>query len=253
MTSTNSNKEDTEIAKIINGDKSRGWVRLILTIGAIVYLGGLIYAASSNFGLLVMRGDPSLQIWMAMGVILTALSTVGLPLALHYWTISGAHRIAALVFYVVELFLLGFNAVVEFRLDKGVQIDSALKFYLEVVAPMIPIMIAAGWGTLFVLDPAHKFTQGMLELAQSVRLAKLETIKLNTMNHVELLKAGANNSALDLVTGIAGNTAPIPQQMSTFNATAGGGVPVIDQRAEIERLKNVIEQLREEIHSRPNG
>jgi hypothetical protein len=92
----------------------------------------------------------------SLGLFTLELSAVGLPLAIHFWTAPGVHRIAALAFYFVDLALLAGNAVLDFRLNAGEALTQPMRLYLDFIAPATPLVVGLMWSVLFILDPANR-------------------------------------------------------------------------------------------------
>lgn len=158
------------VGDIMTEAKREAIKRIVLLLGALVYLGGLVYAEVHGLNILTKGINPEMQIWATLGMIALGISAVALPLALHVWTFDAMHRIAALVFYAIDIALLGINAFTDFNVNVGQRLAPWAQTYMTYVLPMTPVIAALGWSVLWLLDPATR----ALVLRQTLRASILE-------------------------------------------------------------------------------
>jgi hypothetical protein len=156
---------------------------------------------------LFVRGlREDLVIFALLGLFTLELSAIGLPLAIHFWTSPGVHRIAALAFYFVDLALLAGNAVLDFRLNAGLALTEPLRIYLDFIAPATPLVVGLMWSVLFILDPNNRIRDLEMELAASARTALAtriaEAAKAADVNAI--VEEAAREMARELVTRAVG-------------------------------------------------
>lgn len=132
------------------------------TFGGAVYVGAVI-AASVLFISFVLTAFPEDAYFsrtiMSVAGLMVGSSMLAFPVALHAWAITGNHRKWTTILYYIEMLIIAVNTVISFV--------SLLAKYAGYAAPewvvlYEPFSIASvvytvfAWGTVFLLDPAHK-------------------------------------------------------------------------------------------------
>lgn len=140
-------------------DKSASVAR---TFGGAVYVGAVI-AATTMFISFVLTAFPKDAYFsrtiMTVAGVMVGCSMLAFPVALHTWAITGNHRKWTTILYYVEMLIIAVNTIISFV--------SLLAKYANYKAPewvvlYEPFSIAStvytvfAWGTVFLLDPAHK-------------------------------------------------------------------------------------------------
>ena len=203
--------------------RRRAFRAIAVFVGIAVYAGMLLYAGVHNYSLFVRGLREDLVIFALLGLFTLELSAIGLPLAIHFWTAPGVHRIAALVFYFVDLLLLAGNAVLDFRLNAGLELTEPMRLYLDFVAPATPLGVGLMWSVLFILDPANRLRDMEIELAAAARSALAariaEAAKAADVNAI--VEEAARAMARDLVARAVGRPLPPPIAVPSVN----GAVP----------------------------
>jgi hypothetical protein len=159
------------VGDLMSESRRRAFKALAISVGVAVYAGMLVYAGVHNYSLFVRGLREDLVIFALLGLFTLELSAVGLPLAVHFWTAPGVHRIAALTFYLADLGLLAGNAVLDFHLNAGQPLTQPMRLYLDFVAPATPLVVGLMWSVLFILDPNNQIRDLEMELAASARSA----------------------------------------------------------------------------------
>jgi hypothetical protein len=183
---------------------------------------------------LFVRGlREDLVIFALLGLFTLELSAIGLPLAIHFWTSPGVHRIAALAFYFVDLALLAGNAVLDFRLNAGLALTEPLRIYLDFIAPATPLVVGLMWSVLFILDPNNRIRDLEMELAASARTALAtriaEAAKAADVNAI--VEEAAREMARELVARAVGRPLPPP-----IRTSVNGAVEPDDEEARAPKL-----------------
>jgi hypothetical protein len=200
--------------------RRRAFKALAVFVGIAVYAGMLAYAGVHNYSLFVRGLREDLVIFALLGLFTLELSAIGLPLAIHFWTSPGVHRIAALAFYFVDLALLAGNAVLDFRLNADLALTEPLRLYLDFIAPATPLVVGLMWSVLFILDPNNRIRDLEMELAASARTALAtriaEVAKAADVNAI--VEEAAREMARELVARAVGRPLPPPIRTSVNGA-----------------------------------
>ncbi len=220
----------TTVGDLMGEAKRRAFKALAVFVGIAVYAGMLLYAGVHNFSLFTRGLREDLVIFALLGLFTLELSAVGLPLAIHFWAAPGVHRIAALVFYLADLALLGGNAVLDFHLNAGLPLASWMRLYLDFVAPATPLVCGLMWSILFILDPANRLRDLEMELAAAARSALAtriaEAAKAADVNAI--VEESARAMARDLVARAVGRPLPPPIARHSVNGA------VLDPERDVE-------------------
>lgn len=212
--------------------RRRAFRALAIFVGLAVYAGMLVYAGVHNYSLFVRGLREDLVIFAFLGLFTLELSAIGLPLAIHFWTAPGVHRVAALTFYFVDLLLLVGNAVLDFRLNAGLELTEPMRLYLDFIAPATPLVVGLMWSVLFILDPANRLRDMEMELASAARSALAtriaEAAKAADVN--EIVEEAARAMARDLVARAVGR----PGSLSLVRPSANGAVPDPERDVDVE-------------------
>ncbi len=137
--------------------KSRAISSFLQFLGIIVYLGMLLWTGIHNYNLLTNGVPDGMLLWALIGVVALEANAIALPLALHHWTFAAEHRLAAFLFYILDLALLFLNVALDYGLVAGSQAAPEwLALYHQWVVPATPIVAGITWGVLWALDPHAK-------------------------------------------------------------------------------------------------
>jgi hypothetical protein len=218
------------VGDLMSESRRRAFKALAIFVGLAVYAGMLVYAGVHNYSLFVRGLREDLVIFALLGLFTLELSAVGLPLAVHFWTAPGVHRIAALTFYLADLALLAGNAVLDFHLNAGRPLTQPMRLYLDFVAPATPLIVGLMWSVLFILDPANRIRDLEMELASATRSALAtriaEAAKAADVNAI--VEEAARAMARDLVARAVGRPLPPP-----IRPAVNGAAPEPDSEEEL--------------------
>jgi hypothetical protein len=202
----------TTVGDLMGEAKRRAFKALAVFVGIAVYAGMLVYAGVHNYSLFVRGLREDLVVFSLLGFFTLELSAIGLPLAIHFWTAPGVHRVAALTFYFVDLLLLAGNAVLDFRLNADLALTEPMRLYLDFIAPATPLVVGLMWSVLFILDPANRLRDMEMELASAARSALAtriaEAARAADVNAI--VEEAARAMARDLVARAVGRPLPPP-------------------------------------------
>jgi hypothetical protein len=222
----------TTVGDLMGEAKRRAFKALAVFVGIAVYAGMLVYAGVHNYSLFVRGLREDLVVFSLLGFFTLELSAIGLPLAVHFWTAPGVHRVAALTFYFVDLLLLAGNAVLDFRLNADLALTEPLRLYLDFVAPATPLLVGLMWSVLFILDPSNRLRDLEMELASAARSALAtriaEAAKAADVN--QIVEEAARAMARDLVARAVGR----PGSLSLVRPSANGAVPDPERDVDVE-------------------
>ena len=150
--------------------KSRALRGLVMLLGVLVYAGMLLWTGVHNYNLLTQGVPDGMLLWAVIGVIALELNAVALPLALHNWTFAATHRLAAALFYVLDLALLFLNVALDYGLVAGTGVAyNWLALYRQFMVPATPIYAGIVWGVLWMLDPEARRKTTVEELRASTQ------------------------------------------------------------------------------------
>ena len=96
------------------------------------------------------------------GAIVTAVSALVLPIALHWWFAPGLQFVAGVMFWFVDIAALVLNSVLAYAIALNT-VDGTLHVW-QMLAPATPMLAVLGWGILFLLDPSHRLRHAVAEL-----------------------------------------------------------------------------------------
>jgi hypothetical protein len=133
--------------------------------GGAVYV-GVVAAATTLFISFVLTAFPPnayfSRVVMTIGGVLIGASMLAFPVALHTWTVEKIHRLVATGLYYGEMLLIMINTIVSFMSLLAVYSDFVMPEWAKLYEPFAIgsiVYTLAAWGTVFLLDPAHKRTQ----------------------------------------------------------------------------------------------
>jgi hypothetical protein len=190
----NQNTEPTQTAGDIMAEGAqRALKKIVIFLGILVYLAGIVYAEVHGLSILSKGVNPDFLMWAYIGMVALGVTAVALPLALHVWCFEAMHRIAAFVFYAVDIALLGINSFVDFGVNTGEALPQWAQLYADFVMPATPVIAAVGWSILFLLDPATKALIMGHTLRASIREALSQ--RIITAARGENVSEAVNNAA----------------------------------------------------------
>jgi hypothetical protein len=189
-----------------------------LVLGASVYLGVVIIATSLtiSFVIGVLSADAHLlRGILTIGVILVGLNSIALPVALHFWAISGLHRASAIGLYGLDMVILAFNLVTSYSTLSG-RAPAWVASYAPYSVGMFVVALAT-WAVLFVTDPGERARVAAEKAREQFRVSAI-------------LKAAAFLETVEGQAAIGEEAARmLPQMLQTSVNTRQhwqGGIPV---------------------------
>jgi hypothetical protein len=106
--------------------------------------------------------DGILRALAMAGAVMTAVSALTLPLALHWWFSPGLQFLWGIAFWVLDILALGLNAILAYQIAVG-KVDPMLATW-QMISPATPLLAVVGWGLAFLLDPSHKERHAIAEM-----------------------------------------------------------------------------------------
>ncbi len=150
----------------MKGNRNLHALKLVAIIGAaLTYAGAVIYG-DIMFLQVVARAFPANGILQALayaGAVVTAISALVLPIALHWWFSPGLQFVWGMIYWFVDIAALGMNSILSYALSTGGTLDSFLMVW-QMIAPATPMLAVVGWGLAFILDPSHKVRHAVSEM-----------------------------------------------------------------------------------------
>lgn len=141
-------------------------LKTLALVGAILaYAGAVIYGDIMFLGVVQVAfpGSGIFQSLAIAGALVTALSALVLPIALHWWFAPGLQFVAGVIFWVVDIAALAMNSILAFQVASGGVIDPWIETW-RAWSPATPMLAVLGWGLMFMLDESHKMRHAMAEL-----------------------------------------------------------------------------------------
>lgn len=135
-----------------------------IALAALTYAGAVIYG-DVQFLQVMDRAFPNDGVMRALamaGAVMTAVSALTLPLALHWWFAPGLQFLWGIAFWVLDILALGLNAILAYELAIG-RVDPMLATW-QMLSPATPLLAVIGWGISFLLDPSQKERHAISEM-----------------------------------------------------------------------------------------
>src|ERR1041385_6562254 len=107
------------VGDIMQKMSSEGLKFVVLVGFAIAYVAGIVYAEIHGVTMLQKGVAPDMRIWATLGMVAAGASALLFPIALQSWAIEARHRIATVIFYVLDFAFLAFNAFTDFNTQQG--------------------------------------------------------------------------------------------------------------------------------------
>lgn len=196
------------VGDVMSDGRNKALRSLAVMAGILVYLGMVAYSAVHNIKLLTAGVPPDMVMWALVGVVSLEITALALPIALHWWTHAAMQRIAAFVFYGLDLVVIVANVVIDYSMNTNTA--SALPGWLEAyrfyLLPASPILCGLGWSLLWLLDPSQRERA----LVETLRAATRESLAVRVAEQAratdvsELVDAAAYNLARDIVKSTLG-------------------------------------------------
>lgn len=192
------------IGEIMESASRERVVSALMIAIAAVYTGGILVASVFNFQLITSHLSGALRLFAAAGVLLVSFSALLYPIAYHYWTAPGWHRIACLAFYAVDLFILSANAVGEFNLLASGSAPDWLGGWLQ-LAPATLLFPPVAWSVLWHMDPRNQATDAVYGLRTATLEALSKQMRAVTRSSEHLnqhVLDGANQLAASVIADV---------------------------------------------------
>lgn len=233
-----------------NGRKAlRG---LAVALSFVVYLAALIYAGVRSYDLFSRTLPPDMVPLALLGIIALEVTALGLPLAIHFWTEPGTQRMAAYIFYAVDLGLIIGNSVLDAAQNSGTILPEFMAGYGTFAVPGLPVLCMLGWALIWLFDPSTREHDMIAATQAAVRTSLLERIK-EQVDETDIgaeVKAAAKAMTRDIVGGTLGQaqsrtstrrkaqTEPKPETKEQPDTEAPTEVAVAAPKVQISRNGN---------------
>jgi len=196
---------------------------IAVALGILAYFTVVVLTGAHSYNLIVSAVAENVR-WIAVfGFIGLEINAIALPLAIHYWTRSPAHRMAAISFYVFDILLLYLNSTVDASIVTGAVLPVWGNWYLLNVAQVSPIFTMVIWAVLFVLDPTQVAKEKVnMMIAQAQTNALSSTMDyLNSDEYLEVIKSRGEEIG-DFVISQAFETSAVKPKRKKARSTNGG-------------------------------
>lgn len=188
----------------MKGRNGEGLKLFAIAGAALTYAGAVIYG-DIMFLQVVSKTFPGSGVLQALayaGAIVTAVSALILPIALHWWFSPGSQFIWGLIFWGLDIFALGANSILAFEIATGGK-DSFIEVW-QVMSPATPLLAVVGWGIAFLLDPSHKLRHAVSDMrAEQIDILADEMVKAAKSAEVKaIILEGAKKDARDFAESV---------------------------------------------------
>lgn len=188
----------------MKGRNGEGLKFFAIAGAALTYAGAVIYV-DIMFLQVVSKTFPGSGVLQALayaGAIVTAVSALILPIALHWWFSPGSQFIWGLIFWGLDIFALGANSILAFEIATGSK-DSFIEVW-QVMSPATPLLAVVGWGIAFLFDPSHKLRHAVSDMrAEQIDILADEMVKAAKSAEVKaIILEGAKKDALDFAESV---------------------------------------------------
>ncbi len=146
------------------------------------------------------------------GAIMTAVSAITLPLALHYWFSPGLQFVWGIIFWLIDVLALAMNAILAYAIATGKADPWVLQW--GDLSPATPLLAVFGWGIAFMLDPSHKLRHAQAELEADLVDIHAAQLRQAAKGHgiTATITSGAQAAAADTAAKLTGHHLPaLPQ------------------------------------------
>lgn len=191
---------------------------LAITGAALTYCGAVIYGDIMFISVMhTAFPDGLLGTLATAGAVMTAVSAITLPLALHYWFAPGSQFLWGILFWLVDVSALALNAILAYAVATG-QSDPWVMQWGS-LSPATPLLAVIGWGIAFLLDPSHKLRHAQAELEADlidIHAAQLRQAAKG-QDVAATITTGAQSAAADVaskLTGHAARPSPTPARLA---------------------------------------
>jgi len=136
---------------------------LAVTGAALTYTGAVLYGDIMFISVMHVAFPSGIMGALATaGAIMTAVSAITLPIALHYWFAPGTQFVWGVIFWFADIAALALNAMLAYAVATGAS-DPWIAQWQQ-LSPATPLLAVIGWGIAFLLDPSHKLRHAQAEL-----------------------------------------------------------------------------------------
>lgn len=193
----------------------------------LVYVGAVILFALYYENMMAKQFTGASKIIGSVSSIFVAGYALALPLALHFWAVSGWHKGIAIGLYSLDIVVMSLN-VISAAYTGETPPDWVSQW--RVISPASIILVLAGIGVLFMADPGQ---QSLVKLEESITKAKV-TIVNKVVEHIESPKG-----ITEIIAPLSGVLAAsimnektllgTPQSIDTQNNTGGTDYDVTNE------------------------
>ena len=140
-------------------------------LGGAVYVGVVLLFLAFYQNLMADQFTGFLQIIARVGAVLVALNALALPVALHFWTTTKGHRIAAVIFYTGDIILMALNVLAASSANSANAPEWLVSY--STYAPASVVFTLLGWAILYMTDPGQ---QALVSMSESMTKAQVSIV-----------------------------------------------------------------------------
>jgi hypothetical protein len=216
---------ETQVKNFQNGKT------LALWLGGAVYVGVVLLFLAFYETLMTAQFTGLLKTVARVGAFLVTANAIALPVALHYWTVTKWHKIAAIIFYGGDILLMGFNVLAATMTDNPPAWVAVYAGY----APVSIVYVLFGWAVLYMADPAQR---ALIALSEAMTDAQVAIVK-RTAEHVQ-----SDEGTSSIIEPFAAKLAARIFNERSLTGTARA-LPIEGDEAISQIVNRVVSQMRE--------
>jgi len=178
---------------------------LAVSLAALTYAGAVLYGDIMFIQVMHVAFPSGIMGALATaGAIMTAVSAITLPIALHYWFAPGMQFIWGILFWIADVIALALNAMLAYAVATGGADPWLLQW--QQISPATPLLAVIGWGIAFLLDQSHKLRHAQAELEADLIDTHAEQLRqaAKGANVAETITAGAKFAAAEYASKLTG-------------------------------------------------
>ena len=214
-------REETKLKAYEDG---KAWA---IGLGVTVYIAAIVLVLVFSETVVTSKMDGFFRLIAQLALVLVACNSLAIPIALHFWAVTGLHRGAGIMAYIIDVAFLGINAVVAFGYIQG-HMPEWGDAYLPYI-PLAAVASVAEWAILFVLDPGEVATRRLAAAWQSAALAvvmEVESYISSDSGKQDVIQRAANDLIDEMTEGLSGKVHSTIKRPGTIPKPRGPIAPL---------------------------
>jgi len=205
----------------MNSRNTKALQLIAVALAALTYCGAVIYGDIMFIQVMHSAFPSGVMGTLALaGAVMTAMSAITLPIALHYWFAPGLQFMWGVIFWAVDIVALSLNAMLAYQVATG-GADTSLAMW-QTVSPATPMLAVIGWGIAFLLDPSHKLRHAQAELEADLIDIHAAQLRDAAQHQHAAITANAQRTAAETARALTGHATPPALPAPTYSPNGNG-------------------------------